>query len=152
MKNLIGKSLAGITLAGALAFGGCKNNLSEYNKENKKVYGDFAKFCYENPNKTDGLGLYKQFSLFDKYRIMFIEEDNSIWDLSVYVKDGDDNFFDYELNGLDNFLVDGFISNKEGKRNHEFIRYMPIKKQLSVSEKYTTALKKIMHESNYRGY
>lgn len=148
MKNLKSLITTGI-LAGSLVIGSCGNKeLEKYNLENEKVYGDFMKFCIENPNKKEYAEKQYEINLPNNKSIDFTE--NNFLDVYSNGK----YFFDYDGNGLDDKFSDGqtFTNKNTNLIENENIEDMPPEKQLSVAREYTNVLKEIMREEKYKNY
>ena len=177
MKNLIST----LFLGGALAIGGCgefkKNKflneinteLTEFNKENQKIYQDAAYFVREKGKWNDDYKSHDFLSQDSSEKIALRISDNDL-ELCIESSYGHTKFIDYNLDGLDSknrlmFTSDNknffYFENYSRKAanfhfdfeigefvNGEFGGGSP----LAYAEEYTDKLKQIMHETKYKKY
>ena len=147
MKNLKNLFLIGL---GSLVIGGCGNSkeeIKQYNQENKQVYSDFADFIKENNKKyqtTKGENIF--YLSRENYSSWFHE-----FPKKILVNYKNKTFYDEEVDGI-NGMNDYRITKAAGNIEAEFSSNISPEKQLEIAKDYTENLKQILYGKKYKNY
>ncbi len=169
MKTIFNKIKNNIILplvftAGVAGTTFCQENsdssLIKFNQENKQVYEDFVNFIKVRGEKRDKEISYLK--SIGKWKVLSTslspDENPKLIELGFFRFSIGKKFRDNYPWGMEGSDIygDSYLRNNNGEFNTndqvEFIKNMPLEKQLSVAKEYTEILKEIMHEETFKNY